>query len=255
MGAIPAAAIPERFVSLHRRRRRSAVTVLPLAALAVTASVTALPPLAVAHPSGDPQTVSIARDDQRPEVVRVRWRVGGPDDLTLLGVSLGLLPPDRVLLDGAVDYRTTDPAVLASSERFSAYLLERITVADGGRRCLGVVAESKALARAGATVDYTCPGPVDTVTVAVRTLTDLNPAYRATATGPTGQRAEYGAGEDSHDWALDGAPAAGSSTSGRSSNSGGSATVRLAALGGAAVLVVVGALLLSWRLRRRRAAT
>lgn len=223
------------------------MTVLPLAVLAVTASVTALPPPAVAHPSGDPQTVSIARDDQRPEVVRVRWRVGGPDDLTLLGVSLGLLPPDRVLLDGAVDYRTTDPAVIASSERFSAYLLQRITVVDGGRRCLGVVAESKALARAGATVDYTCPGPVDTVTVAVRTLTDLNPAYRATATGPAGQRAEYGSSEDSHDWALDGAPAV------VGTNRGHGAVLRLAALVGAAVLVAVGALLLTRRLRRRRA--
>ncbi|WP_410816897.1 hypothetical protein [Micromonospora sp. 050-3] len=47
--AIPATAIPERFVSLHRRRRRSAVTVLPLAALAVTAPVLA-PPAPAAAP-------------------------------------------------------------------------------------------------------------------------------------------------------------------------------------------------------------
>ncbi len=82
---------------------------IPLVALAVAAAVLALPSPASAHPFGDPQTVSITPDEQRPDVVRVRWRVGGPDDLTLLGVSLGLLPADRILLDGAVDYRTTDP--------------------------------------------------------------------------------------------------------------------------------------------------
>ncbi|MGW4681950.1 hypothetical protein ACWEOS_26090 [Micromonospora taraxaci] len=224
------------------------MTVIPLAALAVTAAVLALPSPAVAHPFGDPQTVSITPDEQRPDVVRVRWRVGGPDDLTLLGVSLGLLPADRVLLDGAVDYRTTDPAVLASSEQFPAYLLKQITVADGARQCVGAVAPLKALARAGATVDYTCPGPVGTVTVAVRMLTDLNPAYRAMATGPGGQRAVYGSGEDSHDWTLaGGAPTVGSSSRGRS------AAVQLAAVLGGALLVAVGALLVSRRVRRRRA--
>ncbi|MET7668955.1 hypothetical protein [Micromonospora luteifusca] len=225
------------------------MTVLPLAALAVAASVLALPTPAAAHPSGDPQTVSIARDDQRPEVVQVRWRVGGPDDLTLLGVSLGLLPSDRVLLDGAVDYRTTDPAALASSEQFSAYLLKQITVADGSRRCLGAVEQPKALARAGVTVDYTCPGPVDTVTVAVRMLTDLNPAYRAAATGPDGQRAVYGSGAESHDWILSGVPAAASTGTSR----GRSAAVRIAVVAGGALLVAAGALLASRRLRRRRA--
>ncbi|MDG4839999.1 hypothetical protein O7631_26005 [Micromonospora sp. WMMD967] len=226
------------------------MTVIPLAALAVAAAVLALPSPAAAHPFGDPQTVSITPDEQRPDVVRVRWRVGGPDDLTLLGVSLGLLPADRVLLDGAVDYRATDPAVLASSEQFPAYLLKQITVADGPRQCVGVVAPLKALARAGATVDYTCPGPVGTVTVAVRMLTDLNPAYRAMATGPGGQRAVYGSGEDSHDWTLaGGAPTVGST----SPSTGRSAAIQLAAVVGAALLVAVGALLVSRRVRRRRA--
>ncbi|MGW2624481.1 hypothetical protein [Micromonospora taraxaci] len=235
-------------------RRRSAATVIPLAALAVAAAVLALPSPAVAHPFGDPQTVSITPDEQRPDVVRVRWRVGGPDDLTLLGVSLGLLPADRVLLDGAVDYRTTDPAVIASSEQFPAYLLKQITVADGAQQCVGAVAPLKALARAGATVDYTCPGPVGTVTVAVRMLTDLNPAYRAMATGPDGQRAVYGSGEDSHDWTLaGGAPTVGSTGTSPSTGTGRSAAVQLAAVVGGAALVAVGALLVSRRVRRRRA--
>ncbi|WP_433124810.1 hypothetical protein ACQPWW_20650 [Micromonospora sp. CA-240977] len=227
------------------------MTALPLATLAVAASVIALPTPAGAHPSGDPQIVSIARDDQRPEVVRVRWRVGGPDDLTLLGVSLGLLPPERVLLDGAVDYQTTDPAVLASSERFSAYLLRQITVADGRRPCAGVVAEMKALARAGAIIDYTCPVPVDTVTVAVRMLTDLNPGYRALASGPDGQRAEYGTGADTHDWALTGAPVVANNAAAVDASEKGGRGVLIPTLGGAALLVAIGALVV-WRRRRAR---
>jgi hypothetical protein len=243
-------------LSLLTRRRRSAL----LAAFAVAASVILAPAPAAAHPSGDPQTVSIARDDKRPEVVRVRWRAGGPDDLTLLGVSLGLLPPDRVLLDGAVDYRSTDPALIASSEKFSAYLLKQITVTDGPRPCVGAVTESKAMARAGVTVDYTCPEPVERVTVAVRMLTDLNPAYRATATGPGGQHAVYGSGEDSHDWTLVGTPAAssteraGSTERGANTDPGRSAEPgRSVALAGGGALVAV-ALLVAWRRRRRQAA-
>lgn len=59
-------------------------------------------PVAVAHPFGDPQTVVVGVDGADAAVVRVRWKVGGLDDLTLLGVSLGVLPQERVLLDGAV---------------------------------------------------------------------------------------------------------------------------------------------------------
>ncbi|MDG4760503.1 hypothetical protein [Micromonospora sp. WMMD710] len=220
---------------------------LPLAALAVTASVAAFPAPAAAHPFGDPQTVEVTADDQRPEAVHVRWRVGGPDDLTVLGVSLGLLPHDRILLDGAVDYRITDPAVIASSKQFPTYLLQRITVADGAQPCAGTVAPPKALARVGASIDYTCPGPVERVTVAVRMLTDLNPAYRAMATGPGGQRAVYGSGEDTHDWTLVGAPAAGSTHLGRS------AAVQITALAGGALLVTGAALVAARRLRRRKA--
>ncbi|MEU3456609.1 hypothetical protein ABZ671_23855 [Micromonospora sp. NPDC006766] len=229
--------------SFGLRRRRDAARAVALAACAVTGSITAAPAPAAAHPFGDPQTVTIARDQQRPEVVRVRWHVGGPDDLTLLGVSLGLLPQDRVLADGAIDYRHTDAAVIGSSEEFAAYLLKQITVTDRERSCLGAVEPPKSLARIGATVDYTCPGSVGMVTVAVRMLTDLHPAYRALATGPHGQRAVYGSGEDSHDWVLAGTPAAGSSSLGRS------AAAQIAAVTGGALLV---AMLIMWRRSRRR---
>lgn len=60
-----------------------------LAALAAIGVVVVAPSPASAHPFGDPQTVGISLDEQRPEVVHVKWRVGGPDDVTVLGISLG----------------------------------------------------------------------------------------------------------------------------------------------------------------------
>ncbi|MEV6375148.1 hypothetical protein [Micromonospora musae] len=217
-----------------------------LAAFAVTTAVTAAPVPAAAHPFGDPQTVDVARDEQRPDVVRVRWRVGGPDDLTLLGVSLGLLPKDRVLSDGNVDYQYTDPGLVGASEKFPAYLLERITVTAGGQPCVGSVEPPRALARAGATADFTCPGPVDTATVRMRMLTDLNSAYRALATGPNGQREVYDSVQESHDWVLTGGPAA------QRTNLGRSAAVQLAAVAAGALSVVIVALVLLRRFNRRR---
>ncbi|MFD0744998.1 hypothetical protein ACFQ1L_26680 [Phytohabitans flavus] len=98
------------------------------------------PAPARAHPFGDPQTVAISLDQARPEVVRVRWKVGGLDDLTVLGVALGVLPRDRVMLDGAVFYQDSDAAAVGPSPRFAAYLRERITVTSDGRECAGTVA-------------------------------------------------------------------------------------------------------------------
>ncbi|WP_433205983.1 hypothetical protein ACQP00_38755 [Dactylosporangium sp. CS-047395] len=172
---------------------------------AVTAGLAALvisPGPASAHPFGDPQTVTIAADGARPEVVHVRWKAGGLDDLVLLGVSLGLLPKDRVMLDGAVFYRDADAAAIGPSPRFAAYLLRQITVSGAGESCTGAVEAPADLAKSGVTIDYTCPAPVGTATVGVRTLTDLNPAYQTMATGPAGERTVYRQGADTHDWAL-----------------------------------------------------
>ncbi|WP_433077050.1 hypothetical protein ACQP1P_33485 [Dactylosporangium sp. CA-052675] len=165
-----------------------------------------LPGPAAAHPFGDPQTVAIDADPARPEVVHVRWKAGGRDDLVLLGVFLGLLPKDRVMLDGAVFYRDADAAAIGPSGRFAAYLLRQITVTGDGRACPGTVRPPADLARGGVAIDFTCPGPVGTATVAVRTLTDLNPAYQTLATGPAGERTVYRQGADSHDWPLGPAP-------------------------------------------------
>ncbi|MFC0528632.1 hypothetical protein [Phytohabitans kaempferiae] len=209
----------------------------------------ALPAPAQAHPFGDPQTVAIAADPAHPEVVRVRWKVGGLDDLTLLGVSLGLLPQDRVLLDGAVFYEDADAAAIAPSGRFAAYLLDRITVTSGGTACAGTVEPPADLARSGATIGYTCPGPVGAVAVAVRTLTDLHPAYRTLASGPDGARAVYAADQESHDWVVGDAPVTATAP-----DAGRSAAVQIAVVLVAAVLVVAAALVLVRVVRRRRRA-
>ena len=225
------------------RRGASALVVV-----AVAAALLATPVPAGAHPFGDPQTIAIALDRDRPEVVHVRWKVGGLDDLTLLGVTLGLLPRDRVLLDGAVLFQDSDAAAIGPSDRFAAYLLKQITVASGGRACAGSVEPPSDLARTGVRVDYTCSGPVGTATIGVRTLTDLNPAYQTLATGPDGERAVYGSGRYSHEWALGDAPSTAAAHLGRS------AAVQIAIVAGGLLLVAVAALLLFRRFGRRRQA-
>ncbi|WP_305785459.1 hypothetical protein [Symbioplanes lichenis] len=223
---------------------------LILRALVATALVTGAAVLpagpAAAHPFGDPQTVAVTFDQQRPEIVHVRWRVGGPDDLTALGVSLGLLPAHRLHADGTVDHVYTDPGVVGGSATFSGYLLERITVTDGVRPCTGVVEPVLALALKGATADFTCPGPVTAAGVGVRMLTDLNPAYRTLATGPDGQRAVYDGRTETHTWTATATPAGPGLAR--------SAFLQLAAVAGVLLLTIAGAVLVARRLRRQRVA-
>jgi hypothetical protein len=226
-----------------RRLRRGPASVLALLAFAATLLAAPLP--AVAHPFGDPQTVAVALDQDHPDVVRVKWRVGGLDDLTVLGVALGVLPRNRVMLDGAVFFRDADAAAIGRSDKFAGYLLKQITVGSGGQACAGAVEPPAGLARTGVTIDYTCSRPVGTATVAVRMLTDLNPAYRTLATGPAGQRAVYGQGESTHDWTLGGAPPSGEASLGRS------AAVQIALVAGGVLLAAAAALVLARRLSRR----
>jgi hypothetical protein len=65
----------------------------------------------------------------------VRWKVGGVDDLTCSG-SLGLLPQDRIALDGAVSFRESDAAAIGPSDRFAAYLLKQIMSPSANGRVL-----------------------------------------------------------------------------------------------------------------------
>ncbi|WP_433536719.1 hypothetical protein ACQPZK_02415 [Micromonospora sp. CA-249363] len=218
------------------------------AAFTLTLLATAVP--ADAHPYGYPQTVTVAPDAARPDVVHLTWKAGSVDELTLLGVHLGLLPQDRVLLDGAVDTRDKDAAVLANSAPFANYLLKQMTVNGDGHACAGTVKKASDLAADGVDVDYTCPGPLGVARIDIRMLTDLDPAYRTVATGPKGKRQVYGTDEYSHDWLLGDAPpqAAADSGTGHGQN-----TLRRVAMAvGPLLLVAAVGSLLRRQVRRRR---
>jgi len=205
------------------------------------------------HPFGDPQTVEISGVGG---AVHVRWEVGGQDDLTLLGIHLGVLPEDRVMLDGAITYDEGDGALVTGSAELPAYVLDHVAVDARGQACAGeVVAVGDLTDGGGVDLAFTCPVDADRATVTVTTLTDLHPAYRTLATGPDGQRAAYGGSKESHDWVLP--VAAGAASTGTRPGPpadvpdvGQSAAVQMGAVGAALLIVAVGAVALRRRLHR-----
>lgn len=229
------------------RRPRPLRRLASLLVAGIVGSLALLTPVAAqSHPFGDPQTVEVSRAEGE---VRVRWRAGGADDLTLLAIQLGALPAERVMLDGAVWYEDGDADALAASPAFHAYLLDRITVAAGGSRCGGDVTGLDLLGD-GAALAFVCPGPVAEATVEVRTLLDLHPAYRTLATGPAGQRAVYDRTSTTHDWSLDRGPVGSAAVSAASADLGRSAAVQLSTVGAVALATVLAGLL--WVRRRGR---
>lgn len=211
-----------------------------------------------AHPFGDPQTLEVSADASDPAVVHLTWKVGAADDLTLLGIHLGVLPEDRVMLDGAVTYDAGDPALVADSPEVADYALDHVVVRSAGADCAGEVAEVGDLTAEGARLVFTCPAPVASATVEVTTLTDLHPAYRTLATGPDGQHQVYAAGAGSYEWVL--GTASTGSTTGTSAgdtparatlDTGQSAVLQIGGVLGA-VLLLAGIGTFAARARRRR---
>lgn len=205
--------------------------------LAVVALGLVTPSPAAAHPFGDPQTIDVSSTEDGE--IRLRWKAGGTDDLTALAMALGLLPEERVFLDGAVIYEDGDGDLLAASPKFADYLLERIHV-TAGRACTGEVLAVDDLEADGALLAYDC-GP-DPASVDVRSdmLTDLHPAYQAMATGPDGQKAVYDGEDRDHAWSLTGG--ASGDDLGRSA---------LVQLGSALGLLVAGGVGAAFYVRRR----
>lgn len=209
------------------------------------------------HPFGDPQTVEISASGG---TVQVHWQVGGQDDLTLLGIHLGVLPDERIMLDGAIVYDDGDGALVAAAPELEDYLLDHVAVAAGGQGCAGeVTAVGDLTADEGANLSFTCPVDAASVTVTVTTLTDLHPAYRTLATGPDGQRAAYGRTQDSHEWAVP--VAAGDARAGADTDStapvaadsgdlGQSAALQMGAVGALLLILVAGAVALRRRTHR-----
>jgi hypothetical protein len=204
-----------------------------------------------AHPFGDPQTVEVAPDPTDAAVVHVTWKVGAADDLTLLGIHLGVLPEDRVMLDGAIEYDDGDAALVQQAPQVRTYLLEHVEVASAGQDCPGSAEASGDLIADGADLVFTCPQPAASATVTVSTLTDLHPAYRTLATGPDGQHQVYGADAPTHDWSL-GTTTTTAVISTTTSSTGSSAALQIGGVLGAVLLVAVAGTLVA---RRRRRAT
>lgn len=139
--------------------------------------------------------------------MRVRW-TASTDDLTALGMHLGVLGPDRQFVDDqgvlvpeqSGDY---DAVRLARAPALGGYLLEHIEVVQSGAPCRGRVDSTDELTGDGAQLVFTCPDPVRDVSVRVDTLTDIDPAYRTLATSENGERATYTLEDAEHRWRLD----------------------------------------------------
>ncbi|MFS3128424.1 hypothetical protein ACLM5J_08450 [Nocardioides sp. Bht2] len=212
---------------------------LVLVAWATLASVV-VPAPAQAHPFGPPQQAAVDRAPGEQNQVRVRWRVGGTDDLTLLGISLGLLPESRRMMDGAVFFNDADAEALIASPLFADYLLDQVRVTAAGVACPGRVDDVTQLATSGVTLLFACAEEPTEPEVTIKLLTDLHPEYRTLATGPDGQRAVYADGAQTHGWTLtaSGQAEIGSADAG---SAGRSAAIQLGAVFGGGFLLTLGA--------------
>lgn len=155
-----------------------------------------------AHPSGEHLIAEVSLVD--PHTVRVHWQVGQDDDLAHLAHHLGLLPAERVMLDGAVLFEEGDPALLQGSPKFSTYLTERIGVTlKGGGACDPEIVDLTDVGSEGATLEFTCASEVGAADVRIAMLTDQNPDYTTIAAGPDGREQIYDGRHETHAWTFD----------------------------------------------------
>ncbi|GAA4468176.1 hypothetical protein [Phytohabitans houttuyneae] len=139
---------------------------LPLVAAAVVAAVVLPAAPAGAHPFGPPSTARVSADGS---TVALSWQAA-EDDWVALGRHVGAF--DRASPD------VTGAELLRRSPAVRDYLLDRIVVNQGGRRCTGDLAALDDVLAEGARLTFECPAPVADVDVTVTALTDVNDAYR-----------------------------------------------------------------------------
>ena len=200
------------------------------------------PAPAEAHPFGPPQAAEVSAAGDR---VQVRWRFGATDDLSYLAAALEALPPERVLLDGAVLYEAGDEELLTEDPAFHDYVGQHLLASRAGQPCTGEVESVADLPEQGVVVAFDCPAATGPVSVTIDMLTDLHPAYRTLATGPGGQRAVYATDAPSHEWELSPSAAGGDELEASAARQIGGVLLGLGALG---ALGAGG----GWWLRRRR---
>jgi hypothetical protein len=230
---------------------------VPISARVATVCTVALslslgPALAAeAHPLGNPQTLELSLG--APDIVSVTWRVGAADDISWLALDLGLLPPDRVLLDGALTPEDSDAELLEASPSFDAYLIEHIVVNSAGADCAGTVISTSDIVNDGVVLDYVCSAPVTDARIAVSLLTDLDPAYTTVASTADGQTASYDGQSTVYDWTFDPAAAPSGAEAAAAPADNWPWPLTLGVVAVIAAPALAGALV--WSRRRPRAAT
>ena len=150
---------------------RTRAGLLGAAAALAAVAVTATP--AAAHPFGPPST---ARTAAHGSELTLTW-LAAEDDWVALGQSLGAFADPSTEITGEEKLRRS-PAV-------RDYLLERMSVRQGGQPCHGRLAELANLLRDGARLTFECPATVGEVEIRLSALTDLNEAYRTVLVAET----------------------------------------------------------------------
>ena len=131
---------------------------------------------AAAHPFGEPQQVTVAVPDLT--TVELTWNTGMADDYTWLAAFLGLLPEERILLDGAIPSQPGDVDLLAASPELVDYLAAHLQVATAAGDCAPTVGDTAALATAGVRVSFACPSAVESLEITVTTMFDVSADYK-----------------------------------------------------------------------------
>ncbi|MFE7263869.1 hypothetical protein ACFU9B_17725 [Streptomyces sp. NPDC057592] len=139
--------------------------------------------------------------------------------LTLLGAAgaaeahpFGTPPVAQVEADGrsveitwSAQQNDLDVLHRAAEGDEAAYLGSHITVRQDGRECRPGKTDTLQLASRGAVVRYLCPEPVDTVSLTITALTDVNRAYRTISVTEKGGGGLHTASAPTHTLALGGA--------------------------------------------------
>lgn len=139
---------------------------------------------AAAHPFGPPPTARVTAADR---TVSIAWSAT-PDDTVAIGELLGVMPKGSVAAyrqeaAAQVAPSSRDEAALSASPLLAEYLTSHIVVEQNGQRCDATVTPPPDFVHQGATVQATCPAPVEQVTLRITMLQDINKAYRTVAVG------------------------------------------------------------------------
>jgi hypothetical protein len=173
----------------------------------LVASSSAAP--AIAHAFGDPPRAWLGSQGRE---VTLDW-VAEADDAAAVGHAIGLLPIEAVwaFIEEVPEEEPT-PAqtrALSASPDLRDYLLEHVSIRQGGRRCDGVAEPAVDFIADGARLRFTCPDPVTVADVRITLLHDQDPAYRTFGVDGTDQLTIHTVAQPEHRWDFARVPADG----------------------------------------------